>query len=155
MNPFNSNPGGSRVNYTYISKRGESFTYIYLIFFFFLLTFKTILSKCPKKGENFSFTSIRDNLNLFNLYLPFAVVQLLSCVQLFAVWQASLFFMIFQSLLKLMSIESIMPSTHLIRCHSLLLLPSIFSGIRVFSSESALRIRWPKYKLQLPHQSFQ
>ena len=49
------------------------------------------------------------------------------------------------SLLKLMSIESVMPSSHLILCHPLLHLPSIFSSIRVFSIESALRIRWPKY----------
>ena len=49
------------------------------------------------------------------------------------------------SLLKLMSIESVMPSNHLILCHSLLLLPSIVPSIRVFSNESALRIRWPKY----------
>ena len=49
-----------------------------------------------------------------------------------------------QSLLKLMSIESVMPSNHLILCLPLLLLPSIFSSIRVFSSESALHIRWPK-----------
>ena len=48
-------------------------------------------------------------------------------------------------LLKLMSIESVMPSNHLILCHPLLLLPSIFPSIRVFSDESALRIRWPKY----------
>ena len=48
-----------------------------------------------------------------------------------------------RSLLKLMSIESVMPSNHLILCHSLLLLPSIFPRIRVFSSESVLRIRWP------------
>ena len=50
-----------------------------------------------------------------------------------------------RSLLKLMSIESVMPSSHLILCRSLLLPPSIFSSIRVFSNESALRIRWPKY----------
>ena len=49
-----------------------------------------------------------------------------------------------QSLLTLMSIESVMPSNHLIFCHSLLLLPSVFPSIRVFSDESALRIRWPK-----------
>ena len=48
-------------------------------------------------------------------------------------------------LLKLMSIESVMPSNHLILCHPLLLLPSIFRSIRVFSNESVLRIRWPKY----------
>ena len=50
-----------------------------------------------------------------------------------------------QSSLKLMSIESVMPSSHLILCHPLLLLPSIFPSIRVFSNESALLIRWPKY----------
>ena len=50
-----------------------------------------------------------------------------------------------QSLLKLMSIESVIPSNHLILCHPLLLLPSIFPSIRVFSNESALCIRWPKY----------
>ena len=50
-----------------------------------------------------------------------------------------------QSLLKLMSIESVMPSNHLILCHPLLLLPSIFPSIRVFSSESGLHIRWPEY----------
>ena len=62
-----------------------------------------------------------------------------------AVHQASLFFTISQSLLKLMSIESVMPSNHLIFCHPFLLLPSIFPITGVFSSESALRIRWPKY----------
>ena len=79
------------------------------------------------------------------------VVQLLSCVQLFATpWtaacQASLSFTISWSLLKLMSIESVMPSNHLILCCPLLLLPSVFSSFRVFSNESALCIRWPKYQ---------
>ena len=50
-----------------------------------------------------------------------------------------------QSLLKLMSIKSVMPSNHLILCHPLLFLPSVFPSIRVFSNESVLRIRWPKY----------
>ena len=59
--------------------------------------------------------------------------------------QASLSFIISRSLLKLMSIESMLPSNHLILCHPLLLLPSIFPSIRVFSNESALHIRWPKY----------
>ena len=77
-------------------------------------------------------------------------VQSLSHVWLFATpWtaarQASLSFTISQSLLKLMSIDSVMPSNHLILCHPLLLPPSIFPRIRVFSNESALRIRWPKY----------
>ena len=62
-----------------------------------------------------------------------------------AACQASLSITYSQSLLKLMSIESVMPSNHLILCRPLLLLPSIFPSIRVFSNESALRIRWPKY----------
>ena len=77
-------------------------------------------------------------------------VQSLSHVWLFATpWtaarQASLAITNSQSLLKLMSIKSVMPSNHLILCHPLLLLPSIFPSIRVFSKESVLRIRWPKY----------
>ena len=80
----------------------------------------------------------------------FVVVQLLSHVRLFenpwtAACQASLSVTISQSLLKLMSIESVMPSNHLILCCLLLLLPSIFHSIKVFSKESALCIRWPKY----------
>ncbi|CAM9809476.1 unnamed protein product [Rangifer tarandus platyrhynchus] len=59
--------------------------------------------------------------------------------------QASLSFTISWSLLKLISIESVMPSNHLTPCHPLLLLPSIFLSIRIFSNESVLRIRWPKY----------
>ena len=59
--------------------------------------------------------------------------------------QGTLSFTISQSLLKLMSIKSVMPSNHLILCRPLLFLPSIFPSIRVFSNESALRIRWPKY----------
>ena len=62
-----------------------------------------------------------------------------------AACQASLSITNFQILLKLMSIESVMPSNHLILCHPLLLLPSIFPSIRVFSKESALHIRWPNY----------
>ena len=80
----------------------------------------------------------------------FSSVQLLSCVQPFATpWtvahQASLSITSSRGLLKLMSIELVMPSIHLILCRPLLLLPSIFPSIRVFSNESALRIRWPKY----------
>ena len=61
-----------------------------------------------------------------------------------AAHQASLSITKSQSLLKLMSMESVMPSNHLILCHPLLLLPSIFPSIRVFSNESVLHIRWPK-----------
>ena len=80
----------------------------------------------------------------------FSSVQLLSPVQLFvtpwnAARQASLSITNSQSLLKLMSIESVMPSNHLILCRPLFPLPSIFSSIRVFSNESALCIRWPKF----------
>ena len=77
------------------------------------------------------------------------VVQSLSRVQLFATpWtaahQASLS-TLSRSLLKLMSMELVMPSNHLILCHPLLLLPSVFPSIRVFFNELALHIRWPKY----------
>ena len=80
----------------------------------------------------------------------FNSVQSLSHVQLFATpWtaarQASLSITNSWSLLKLMSIKSVMPSHHFILCHPLLLLPSIFPSIRVFSNESALHIMWPKY----------
>ena len=84
-------------------------------------------------------------------YVPHSL--LLSCYvlsdSLWPPWtaarQASLSFTISWTLLKLMSIESVMPSNRFILCHPLLLLPSIFPSIRVFSSESALHIRWPKY----------
>ena len=80
--------------------------------------------------------------------IHFSSVQSLSYVRLFATpWIAapSLSITNSQSLLKLMPIESVMPSSHLILCHSLLLLPAIPPSIRVFSNESTLRIRWPKY----------
>ena len=80
----------------------------------------------------------------------FSSFQLLSHVRLFATpWtaacQASPSIPNSRSLLKLMFIESVMPFNHLILCHPLLLLPSIFPSIRAFSNESVLRIRWPKY----------
>ena len=79
-----------------------------------------------------------------------STVQSLSCVRLFvtpwiAAHQASLSITNSQSLLKLMSIESVMPSSHLILCRPLLLLPPIPPSIRVFNNESTLRMRWPKY----------
>ena len=84
------------------------------------------------------------------LGVQFSSVQSLSCVWLFvtpwtAARQASLSITNSWSPPKPMSIESVMPSNHLIVCHPLLLLPSIFPSIRVFSNESALHIRWPKY----------
>ena len=80
----------------------------------------------------------------------FSSVQSLSCVWLFVTpWtttlQASLSITNSRSLLKLISTESVMPSNHLIICHPLRLLPSIFPRIKVFSNDSALHIRWPKY----------
>ena len=91
--------------------------------------------------------SIMMNPHIRNM---FNSVQLLSRVQLFATpWtaarQASLSISNSQSLPKLMSIESVIPSNHLILCYPLLLLPSVFPSIRVFPNESVLRIRWPKY----------
>ena len=119
----------------------------------------------PRRGKEnhslvlYSFVSIRGYFLkwflFFTLYicpiiLLFSSVQSLSHVQLFATpWttarQTSLFVTNSQSLPKLMSIKSVMPSNHLILCRPLLLLRSISPNIRVFSSESALPIRWPKY----------
>ena len=84
------------------------------------------------------------------VFWEFSSVQSLSHVRLFATpWtaacQATLSITNFHSLLKLMSMVSVMPSNHLILCHPLLLLPSIFPNISVFSNKSALHIRWPKY----------
>ena len=83
------------------------------------------------------------------IFSQFSSVQSLSCVRLCNPWiaahQASLSITNSRSLLILMSIGSVMPSNHLILCHPLLLLPSIFPSIRVFSDESVLRIRWPQY----------
>ena len=94
--------------------------------------------------------SLRTFHSLLWFTQPKALVHSLSHVWLFATpWtaarQASLSITNSQSLLKLMSIESVMPSHHLILCHSLFLLPSIFPSIGVFSNELVLCIRWPKY----------
>ena len=85
-----------------------------------------------------------------NWTMKFSSVQLLSRVRLFvtpwiAACQASLSITNSWSLLKLISTELVMPSNHLVLCHPLLLLPQIFPSIRVFSNESVLHIRWPKY----------
>ena len=91
-----------------------------------------------------------DPVQISTLELQFSSTQSFSRIQLFATpWtathQATLSITNSRSLLKLMSIESVMPSNHLIFCHPLLLLSSIFPSIRVFSNESVLPIRWPKY----------
>ena len=100
-------------------------------------------------GEFLNFTSwlIAQEKFCSNIFLS---VQSLCHVRLSviprtAARQASLSITNSQSLLKLMSIESVMPSNHLILCHPILLSPSIFPSIRVFSNESVLHIRWPKY----------
>ena len=104
---------------------------------------------CICLSQNCSYP-LKKCIRFLKVSVQFSLVQSLSHVQLFATpWttahQASLSIINSQSLPKLMSIESVMPSNHLILCHLLLLLPSIFPSIRVFSSESALHIRWPKY----------
>ena len=96
------------------------------------------------------FFNINATLEAQKVAVQFSSVQLLSCVRLFvtpwtAAHQTSLFITNPWSLLKLMSIESVMPSNHLILCCPLLLPPLIFPSIRVFSNESVLCIRWPKY----------
>ena len=89
-----------------------------------------------------SLTTDRQSVDTF-------VVVVQSCPTLCNPWteahQASLSFTISQSLLKLLSIELVVPSNHLILCRPLLFLPSVFPSIRVFSNESAIHIRWPKY----------
>ena len=86
----------------------------------------------------------REKIHQFNSVQSLSRVQL-SGTPWTAAHQASLSITNSQSLLKLMSIESVMPSNHLIPCHPLLLPPSIFPCIRLFSNESVLCIRWPKY----------
>ena len=101
-----------------------------------------------EQGWNASFTATNPGLVVFKLLkllFSFSVVSLLFGIPGTAAHQAFLSFTISQSLLKLVSIESVMPSNHLILCHRLLLLTSIFPSNRVFSKESALRITWPKY----------
>ena len=122
-----------------------------------------VIINSPTTFEITGFRSLSEKqkvkLSIKNKYLElegavvtfqFSSVQSLSCVWLFATpWtaarQASLSIANTRILLKLMSIESVMPSNHFILCRPLLFLPSIFLSIRVFSSESVLRIRWPKY----------
>ena len=99
---------------------------------------------CPCKG------TLKSLLQHHSSKAPILRHSALFTVQIFATtWtaarQASLSIINSQGLLKLMSIELVMPSNHLILCHPLLLLPSIFPSIKVFCNESVLHIRWPKY----------
>ena len=122
------------------------------------------LQPCMKQSKLCNLFNImyilENNLSIY-YYIQFSSVQSLTHVQLFATpWssgcQASLSITNSWSLLKLMSIEPVMPSNHLILCRPLLLQPSIFPSIRVFSNESVLCIRWPKYLMyQLQNQSSQ
>ena len=111
-----------------------------------------------RRGKNENVTILVKNKRYFqetctDMYWSTVIdssVQLLSRVQLFATpwaaaYRASLSITNSRGLLKLMSIESVMPSSHLILCHPLLLPSSIFPSIRVFSNESVLHMRWPKY----------
>ena len=112
-------------------------------------------SSQPRDQTHVSYISCIGRLGFLPLVPPgkpicTSLVQLLSLVQLFATpWtaarQVSMSITNSQSLLKLMSIKLVMPSNHLILCHPLLLSPSIFPSIRVFSNESVLHIRWPEY----------
>ena len=105
-------------------------------------------SEWPQKSDNENYTICKMRICVYvNIVV---IVQLVSHVLLFVTpWtvahQASLSFNTSQNLLKLMSTELVMPSNHLILCHFLLLLPSIFPCLRVFSNELSLHIRWPKY----------
>ena len=118
--------------------------------------FLKIMKKMQDNIEKVTFFFLLLQFNIFHFphrivfFILKFIAQLLSCVLLFetpqtVTCQASLPFTVSQSLLKLMSMESMMPSNHLLVCHALLLLPSIFLSIRVCSSELALPIRWPKY----------
>ena len=119
-------------------------------------SFRRLISDCPLGFVRFQilFSSATPSyLTTSPLHLPrgqVSSVQSLNCVRLFATpqtaaYQASLSITNSQSLLKLMSFKSVMPSNHLILCHPLLFLPSIFPSIRVFLNESVPRIRWPNY----------
>ena len=109
-----------------------------------------MLSTYKKAGQNLSRKRGIEKFLYVQRENQFSSVQSLSRVRLFvtpwtAARQASLSITNSWSLFNLMSIELVMPSNHLILCHPLLLLASIFPSIRVFSNQSALRIRWPKY----------
>ena len=117
--------------------------------------FSSVTCKVFPSGSEWLFISLNHKVVTASrkfciCFIYTASVQSLSCVCLFVTpWttarQASLSITNSRMLLKLMSIESVVPSNHLILCHPLLLLPSIFPNISVLSNESVLRVRWPKY----------
>ena len=119
---------------------------IYIFTAYLLSAYHSTLRICSQE-DTMKISSLYDN---YKFFLVLVVFQSLNGVWLFtapqiAAHRALLSITISQSLPKLMSIEAVMPSSHLILCRPLLLLPSIFPSIRVFSNESALSIRWPKY----------
>ena len=105
--------------------------------------------RCDPTGQHLpKFSQIRILICIWRFFV--VLVQSLSHVQLFAAswitaYHAGLSFTLSQRLLKLMCIVSLMPSNHLILCHPLLFLPSVFPSIKVLSNELAVLIRWPKY----------
>ena len=110
---------------------------------------KYVVNWSPKPNQDLQ-SALMPILHLENVLGPLVQFSQLSCVQLFetpwtTVYQASLPITNSWSLCKLMSIKSVIPSNHLILCYPLLLPPSIFPSIRIFSNESVLHIRWPKY----------
>ena len=112
------------------------------------LLYTTLVHVAPHPWKSANLSVVISMMNLLTTY--FSSFQSLTCVRLFmtpwtAACQASLSITNSWSLFKLMSIESVMPSNHLILCHPLLLAPSVFPSIRVFSNEPPLHIRWPKY----------
>ena len=112
----------------------------------------------PEKSYGFHFYLLHFYLSLvqFSSVTQWGLTLCVPKSQRITARQASLSITNSQSLPKVMSIESVIPSSHLILCHPLLLLPPIPPSIRVFSNESTLRRRWPKYwEFQLQHHSFQ
>ena len=123
-------------------------SFLCLLFLNLSLSFPVPLCESKNSSQTNQFSKSPDHC--YNPILTFSSVQSLSPVCLFVTpwtvaFQAFLFITNSQSLLKLMSTELVMPSNHLILCRPCLLLPSIFPSIGVFSNESVLRIRWPKY----------
>ena len=124
-------------------------------FFLGLVLVKSSSSKHWERNKNETWVEIRSTMNTliwkFALWsVQFSSIQSLSHVWLFvtpwtAARQASLSITSSQSLLKLMSIKSVMPSNRLVLCRPLVLLPSVFPSFRIYSNESVLCIRWPKY----------
>ena len=125
--------------------------------------YQSLFIHSPSEGHLGHFQNLA-NMKKTAMSIPvlvFVVVQSPSCVQLFvtawnAAHQASLSITNFRSLVRLMSIELMMPSNHLILCHTVLLLPSIFTSIRVFSNKSVLCTRWPNcWSFSFRNQAFQ